>query len=89
MRRKEIILFMTVGTGVNASSSEEGFKILAQKLYSTITKIYPHHVVFFASEKSKHTIDYIVELFKNDNDEFILNFIINRDGIISTALPAT
>ena len=73
MRRKEIILFMTVGTGVNASSSEEGFKILAQKLYSTITKIYPHHVVFFASEKSKHTIDYIVELFKNDNDEFILN----------------
>lgn len=71
MRRKEIILFMTVGTGVNASSSEDGFRELARKLYSTITKIYPHHVVFFASDKSKHTIDYIEDLFKKDNDEFI------------------
>lgn len=72
MRRKEIILFMTVGTGVNGSSGEGGFEILAQKLYSTITKIYPHHIVFFASDKSKRTIDYIEELFKKDDDEFIL-----------------
>ncbi len=64
---------MTVGTGVNGSSGEDGFGILAQKLYSTITKIYPHHIVFFASEKSKHTIDYIEALFKKDNDEFILD----------------
>ena len=72
MRRKEIILFMTVGTGVNGSSGEGGFEILAQKLYSTITKIYPHHIVFFASDKSKRTIDYIEVLFKKDDEEFIL-----------------
>lgn len=63
---------MIVGTGINVSSPEEGFRVLAQKLYSTITKIYPHHVVFFASDKSKLTIDYIEDLFKKDNDEFIL-----------------
>ena len=39
MKRREIILFMTVGTGVNADSREEGFKSLSKKLYSTITKI--------------------------------------------------
>ncbi len=71
MRRKEIALFMIVGTGVNSDSHENGFKLLAQKLYSTINKIYPHYVVFFASDKSKHTIKYIEELFKLDNDEFI------------------
>ena len=71
MRRKEIALFMTVGTGINSDSNEEGFKLLAHKLYSTINKIYPHYVVFFASSKSKHTIEYIKELFENENDEFI------------------
>ena len=71
MKRREIILFMTVGTGVNADSREEGFKSLSKKLYSTITKIYPNHVVFFASDKSKNTIKYIEELFKLDDDEFI------------------
>ena len=70
MKRREIILFMTVGTGFNANS-EEGFKLLSKKLYSTITKIYPNHVVFFASNKSKNTIKYIEELFKLDDDEFI------------------
>ena len=73
MKRKEIVLFMTVGTGSNLDSEEIGFKLLAKKLYSTINKIYPNHVVFFASEKSKHTIQYIEELFKQDNDEFILD----------------
>ena len=71
MRRKEIALFMIVGTGVNSDSNESGFKLLAQKLYSTINKIYPHYVVFFASDKSKQTIKYIEELFVQDNDEFI------------------
>ena len=71
MKRKDIILFMIVGTGVNSKSGDEGFRLLAQKLYSTITKIYPHHVVFFASDRSKETIGYIEELFENDNDEFI------------------
>ncbi|MBR0372259.1 MAG: TIGR02710 family CRISPR-associated protein [Methanobrevibacter sp.] len=73
MKRKEIVLFMTVGTGINSDTKDEGFKLLAQKLYSTINKIYPNYVVFFASQRSKHTINYIEELFKKDNDEFILN----------------
>lgn len=71
MKRKEIALFMIVGTGVNSDSDESGFKLLAQKLYSTINKIYPHYVIFFASEKSKNTIQYIQQLFELDNDEFI------------------
>ena len=71
MKRKERILFMIVGTGISANSKEEGYKILAQKLYSTINKILPHHVIFFASDVSKHTIEYIEELFRVDNDEFI------------------
>ncbi len=71
MRRKEIILFMTTGTGINSDNSDEGDKQLAKKLYSTINKIYPNKVVFFASNISKQTIPYIEELFKKDNDEFI------------------
>lgn len=72
MKRKEIALLMIVGTGVNSVSKEEGFKLLANKLYSTILKIHPHYVVFFASQQSKETIKYIEELFENDNDEFII-----------------
>ncbi len=71
MKRKEIILFMTVGTGINYDSKEDGFKLLSKKLYSTITKIYPNKVVFFASDKSQRTIEYIGDLFKLDGDEFI------------------
>lgn len=73
MRKREIILFMTVGTGINADSNEEGFKLLAHKLFSTINKIYPDFVVFFASQKSRHTIKYIEELFKHNNDEFLID----------------
>jgi len=62
---------MTVGTGTNLNSSEESSKTLARKLYYTIEKIRPIHVVFFASDKSKETIGYIEELFTMDNDEFI------------------
>ena len=39
MKRKEKALFMTVGTGLNPDAKEEGYKQLAQKLYSTINKI--------------------------------------------------
>ena len=73
MKRKEIILFMTVGTGINVGSSEEGFRLHAQKLYSTINKLSPNLVVFFASERSRHTIDYIEEMFGMDDDEFIID----------------
>ena len=65
MKRKDVALFMIVGTGIN--SNDEGGRMLAQKMYSTITKIYPDYVVFFASEKSKKTISYIEKLFENDN----------------------
>ena len=71
MKRKEVILFMTVGTGTHLNSDEEGSRTLARKLYYTIGKIHPNHVVFFASEKSKETIGYIEELFRKDDDEFI------------------
>jgi len=71
VKRKEIILFMTVGTGVSSHSPDEGSRILAQKLYSTINKIFPNKVVFFASERSRCTIPFIEELFILDNDEFI------------------
>ena len=68
MKRKEVILFMTVGTGTHLNSDEEGSRNLARKLYYTIGKIHPNHVVFFAS---KETIGYIEELFRKDDDEFI------------------
>ncbi|WP_407376788.1 TIGR02710 family CRISPR-associated CARF protein [Methanobrevibacter sp.] len=71
MKRKEIVLFMIVGTGVSTDCEETGFRLLAQKLYSTINKIYPDKVIFFASDTSKKTISYIEELFKKDNDEFV------------------
>ena len=62
---------MTVGTGTNLNSNEESSMMLARKLYYTITKIHPHHVIFFASDKSKETIKYVEELFLKDDDEFI------------------
>ena len=71
MKRKELVLFMIVGTGINSNPGEIGFKLLAKKLYSTITKIYPNYVVFFASSKSKQTINYIGELFAEEGDEFV------------------
>ena len=64
---------MTVGTGNNPDSEDGGFRLLARKLYSTITKIYPDHVVFFASDESRLTVSYIEELFKEDGDEFIVD----------------
>lgn len=73
MKRREIVLFMTVGTGSSLDSEENGFKVLANKLYSTINKICPNHVVFFASDRSKRTIPYIEELFRRDDDEFIMD----------------
>ena len=62
---------MTVGTGINPDSDIEGYKRLAKGLYNSIDKISPNYIVFFASEKSKTTIDYVKELFEADDDEFI------------------
>ena len=73
MKRKETVLFMIVGTGFNLGTDENGFKLLAKKLYSTINKIYPNKVIFFASSISKRTIDYISELYNQDGDEFVLD----------------
>ncbi|WP_295620036.1 TIGR02710 family CRISPR-associated CARF protein [uncultured Methanobrevibacter sp.] len=71
MRRKIKTLFMTVGTGVNPNSDIEGFQHLAKGIYSSISKIYPDYIIFFASELSKGTIDFVKELFEADDDEFI------------------
>lgn len=62
---------MTVGTGVSSGTPDEGSRISAQKLYSTINKIFPNKVVFFASEISRRTIPFVEDFFKMDNDEFI------------------
>lgn len=71
MKRKIKTLFMTVGTELNPKSDVEGFQILAKGIYSSIHKIYPDYIVFFASEISKNVIDYVKELFEADDDEFI------------------
>ena len=71
MRRKIKTLFMTVGTGVNPNSDEESYQRLAKGLYNSINKISPDYIVFFASEISMNTIDYVKELFEADDDVFI------------------
>ncbi len=71
MKRKIKTLFMTVGTEINPKSDVEGFQILAKGIYSSIHKIYPDHIVFFASEISQNVIEYVKELFEADDDEFI------------------
>ncbi|MBQ3420550.1 MAG: hypothetical protein IJH34_02540, partial [Romboutsia sp.] len=71
MRRKIKTLFMTVGTGINPDSDIDGYKRLAKGLYNSISKISPDYIVFFASQRSKTTINYITELFEADDDEFI------------------
>lgn len=71
MKRKIKTLFMTVGTELNPKSDVEGFQILAKGIYSSIHKIYPDYIVFFASEISKNVIGHVKELFEEDDDEFI------------------
>ena len=93
MKRKEVILFMTVGTGTNLNINEENSQNHAQKLYYTINKIRPDKVIFFASDKSKGTVEYIKELFHKDNDEFILDedyqiVIINAIDDLNTCFEA-
>ncbi|WP_292888295.1 TIGR02710 family CRISPR-associated CARF protein [Methanobrevibacter sp. UBA212] len=93
MKRKEVILFMTVGTGTNLNINEENSQNHAQKLYYTINKIRPDKVIFFASGKSKGTVEYIKELFHKDNDEFILDedyqiVIINAIDDLNTCFEA-
>ena len=93
MKRKKVILFMTVGTGTNLNINEENSKNHAQKLYYTINKIRPDKVIFFASDKSKGTVEYIKELFHKDNDEFILDedyqiVIINAIDDLNTCFEA-
>ena len=71
MRRKIKTLFMTVGTGINPDSDVEGYQRLAKGLYNSISKISPDYIVFFASERSKTTINYITELFEVSNCNFM------------------
>lgn len=53
------ILFMTVGTGVG--DSEERVRSLAHGLLSSIHHNRPDRVIFFGSDKSRKTVDYISE----------------------------
>ena len=62
---------MTIGNEFNPKSEMEDFQILAKGIYSSIHKIYPDYIVFFASEISKNVIDYVKELFEADDDELI------------------
>ena len=71
MKKKIITLFMTIGNEFNPKSEMEDFQILAKGIYSSIHKIYPDYIVFFASEISKNVIDYVKELFEADDDELI------------------
>ena len=40
---------MTVGTGADPNSDMEGYKRLAQGMYSSLNRIYPDYIVFFSS----------------------------------------
>ena len=93
MKRKKVILFMTVGTGTNLNINEANSQNHAQKLYYTINKIRPDKVIFFASDKSKVTVEYIKELFQKDKDEFIVDedyqiVIINAIDDLNTCFEA-
>lgn len=75
MRRKIKTLFMTVGTGINPNSDEESYQRLAKGLYNSINKISPDYIVFFASEISMNTIDYVKELFEADDDDVFIETV--------------
>lgn len=61
MDMKKIVLLMTVGTGFG----EDGALKLAKGIFSSIKHVRPNFIVFFASEKSKSTIDAIKDLATN------------------------
>ncbi|WP_321211051.1 TIGR02710 family CRISPR-associated CARF protein [Methanothermobacter sp. DP] len=58
------ILFMTVGTGVG--DSEERVRSLAHGLLSSIHHNRPDRVIFFGSDKSRKTVEYISEEAKRE-----------------------
>lgn len=63
---KQKILFMTVGTGYG----EEGYKRLAEGLCSSITYNCPSKVVFFVTEQSIKTLDYLKKVYyEKEEDE--------------------
>ena len=57
MARKKIGLIMTVGTGFG----EDGARRLANGMYTSIKDARPDFIVFFISENSLVTIDFIKE----------------------------
>jgi len=74
----QCILFMTVGTGYGS----DGYKNLASGLHTSIKHNRPDKVVFFVTDKSTKTVDYLKELY-NEEEKEILAFeevpIINPD----------
>jgi len=61
------ILFMTIGTGVG--TNEDKSRNLAHGLETTIYEVQPDFVVFFGSENSEKTINYIKEFYLEKNPE--------------------
>ncbi len=60
MARKKVILLMTVGLG----SDEESTLKMANRSAVSINHVRPDYIVFFATEESKNTIDYIEKLLE-------------------------
>lgn len=74
---KQNILFMTVGTGFGI----DGYKSLANGLCTSITYINPHKVVFFVTERSYKTVDYLKEIyFDKENEELDSYELVTLDN---------
>ena len=66
MARKEIALLMTVGTGIGGDDATDD---LAHGILCSIDTLNPNKVIFFGSELSKKTIEYVEKHYVNENDE--------------------
>lgn len=67
---KQKVLFMTVGTGYG----DEGYKDLANGLYSSIKYNSPFKVIFFVTEKSLNTVNYLRNLYELKENEELDSF---------------
>jgi len=76
------VLFMTVGTGTG--TSEDRIRSLAHGLFQSITNKRPDKIVFFGSEMSKKTVEYIKEEAEaqgKDLPEYKFIEILDIDGV--------
>lgn len=66
MPKKETVLLMTVGTGIGG---EEATEDLAHGIFYSIDHYNPDKVIFFGSELSKKTVEYVIKFFNDELDE--------------------